>query len=119
VRGRTIREGEMVALVLPSANRDPEVFDDPEAFVSNRSPNPHLAFGHGPHKCAGAAMARAELRIGLEELLVQTASFRRAGEPVMLGWPVYGPESLPLTVTRPPSEEKIVSNPASREIRST
>ena len=58
VRGRTIREGEMAALVLPSANRDPDVFDDPETFVLDRSPNPHLAFGHGPHKCAGAPMAR-------------------------------------------------------------
>jgi cytochrome P450 len=96
VRGRTIRAGEMVALVLPSANRDPEMFDDPEEFVLDRSPNPHLAFGHGPHKCAGAAIARAELRIALEELLARTASFRRAGAPEMLGWPVYGPEALPL-----------------------
>ena len=86
----------MAALVLPSANRDPEVFDDPETFVLDRSPNPHLAFGHGPHKCAGAPMARAELRIALEELLARTASFERAGEPEMLGWPVYGPETLPL-----------------------
>jgi len=119
VRGRTIREGEMVALVLPSANRDPAVFDEPEEFVPDRSPNPHLAFGHGPHKCAGAAMARAELRIALEELLAQTASFERAGEPEMLGWPVYGPESLPLTVTRSPAAAKRVSKPASRVIRST
>ena len=96
VRGRTIREGEMAALVLPSANRDPDVFDEPETFVLDRSPNPHLAFGHGPHKCAGAPMARAELRIALEEVLAQTASFERAGEPEMLGWPVYGPETLPL-----------------------
>jgi cytochrome P450 len=96
VRGRTIKEGEMAALVLPSANRDPEVFDAPEEFRLDRSPNPHLAFGHGPHKCAGAAVARSELRIALEELLARTASFGRAGEPEMLGWPVYGPETLPL-----------------------
>jgi cytochrome P450 len=96
VRGRTIHAGEMAALVLPSANRDPAVFDDPEEFVLDRSPNPHLAFGHGPHKCAGVAVARAELIIALEELLACTASFERAGEPEMLGWPVYGPETLPL-----------------------
>ena len=41
-------------------------------------------------------MARAELRIALEEVLSQTSSFERAGEPEMLGWPVYGPETLPL-----------------------
>jgi cytochrome P450 len=96
VRGRTIRMGEMAALVLPSANRDPVVFEEPEAFRLGRSPNPHLAFGHGPHKCAGAAVARSELRIALEELLARTGSFERAGEPEMLGWPVYGPETLPL-----------------------
>ena len=67
-----------------------------EAFVLDRSTNPHLAFGHGPHKCAGVAMARAELRIALEELLAQTDSFEPEGEPEMLGWPVYGPETLPL-----------------------
>jgi cytochrome P450 len=97
VRGRTIREGEIAALVLPSANRDPEVFSEPEEFRLGRTPNPHLAFGHGPHKCAGAAVARSELRIALEELLARTSSFERAGEPEMLGWPVYGPETLPLS----------------------
>ncbi len=101
VRGRTIRAGEMAALVLPSANRDPDVFDDPERFVLDRSPNPHLAFGHGPHKCAGIAVARTELKVALEELLARTASFERAGEPEMLGWPVYGPETLPLACIAP------------------
>ena len=86
----------MAALVLPSANRDPAVFDEPETFVLDRAPNPHLAFGHGPHKCPGASVARAELRIALEELLSRTVSFERAGEPEMLGWPVYGPEKLAL-----------------------
>ena len=99
VRGRTIREGEMAALVLPSANRDPDVFEEPDAFRLGRKPNSHLAFGHGPHKCAGAAVARSELRIALEELLTRTVSFERAGEPQMLGWPVYGPETLPLACT--------------------
>jgi cytochrome P450 len=99
VRGCRIREGEMAALVLPSANRDPEVFEEPETFRLGRTPNPHLAFGHGPHKCAGAAVARSELRIALEELLARTSSFERAGEPEMLGWPVYGPETLPLACT--------------------
>ena len=96
IRGRTIEAGKMAALVLPSANRDPAVFDEPETFVLGRASNPHLAFGHGPHKCAGAAVARSELRIALEELLARTSSFERAGEPAMLGWPVYGPETLPL-----------------------
>ncbi len=96
LEGRTIRKGEMVALVLPSANRDPAVFDGPEQFRSNREPNLHLTFGHGPHKCPGATAGRAELRIVLEELLARTSSFEPGGTPAMLGWPVYGPERLPL-----------------------
>jgi cytochrome P450 len=97
IRGRTIEAGEMAALVLPSANRDPAIFDEPEAFILDRAPNPHLAFGHGPHKCPGASAARAELRIALDELLSRTVSFERVGEPEMLGWPVYGPEKLALS----------------------
>jgi cytochrome P450 len=101
LRGRTIRSGERVALVLPSANRDPELFDEPERFDPEREPNPHLAFGHGPHKCPGATAGRLEVRLFLEELLARTERFELAGEPTMLGWPVYGPELLPLrTVAR-------------------
>jgi cytochrome P450 len=97
LRGRAIRAGERVALVLPSANRDPGVFDDPERFEPARDPNPHLAFGHGPHKCPGATAGRLEVRLFLEELLAHTEGFELAGEPTMLGWPVFGPELLPLT----------------------
>ena len=84
--------------MLPSANRDPEVFDEPELFDPNRDPNPHLAFGHGPHKCPGATAGRLEVRLFLDELLARSSSFALAGEPTMLGWPVFGPELLPLTV---------------------
>jgi cytochrome P450 len=96
LRGRTIRAGERVALVLPAANRDPELFDDPENFDPQREPNPHLAFGHGPHKCPGATAGRLEVRTLLEELLARTSRFELAGEPTMLGWPVFGPELLPV-----------------------
>jgi cytochrome P450 len=97
LRGRAIRAGERVALVLPSANRDPDVFDDAERFEPARDPNPHLAFGHGPHKCPGATAGRLEVRLFLEQLLAHTEGFELAGEPTMLGWPVFGPELLPLT----------------------
>jgi cytochrome P450 len=97
LRGRTIRRGERVALVLPSASRDPEIFDDPERFDADRDPNPHLAFGHGPHKCPGATAGRLEVRLFLEELLGRTQRFELAGEVTMLAWPIYGPELLPVT----------------------
>lgn len=97
IHGRTIRAGERVALVLPSANRDPELFADPERFDPERDPNPHLAFGHGAHKCPGATAGRLEVRLFLEELLARTQRFELVGEPTMLGWPVFGPELLPLT----------------------
>jgi cytochrome P450 len=96
LRGRRIRAGEMVALVLPAANRDPAVFDRPEEFHADRRVNPHLAFGHGPHKCPGATVGRIELRIVLEELLGRTAGIELTGAPQMLGWPVFGPEQLRL-----------------------
>jgi cytochrome P450 len=96
LRGRHIRAGEMVALVLPAANRDPDVFDRPEEFHADRQVNPHLAFGHGPHKCPGATVGRTELRIVVEELLARTASFELTSAPRMLGWPIFGPEQLRL-----------------------
>ena len=50
-------------LLYPSANRDASVFDDPDPSTSRRDPNPHLAFGFGPHFCLGASLARLELNV--------------------------------------------------------
>jgi cytochrome P450 len=57
-----IRAGDRVVVFLPCANRDEAVFPDPERFVVDRDPNPHLSFGAGPHFCVGAVLARLELR---------------------------------------------------------
>jgi cholest-4-en-3-one 26-monooxygenase len=62
VRGVRIREGDKVILWYPSANRDEEVFAEPDRFDIRRSPNEHVAFGHGEHYCLGANLARMELR---------------------------------------------------------
>lgn len=96
VRGRAISPGDQVALVLTSANRDEAVFERPDEFILERDPNPHLAFGHGAHKCAGQAVARLEMLTALEELLAATESFRTTGSRTPLHWPLYGPESLGL-----------------------
>ncbi len=71
LRGRALREGDVVLNVYPSANRDADVFDDPDAFRVDREPNLHLAFGTGPHFCLGANLARTEIRIMLEELFTR------------------------------------------------
>jgi cytochrome P450 len=61
-------------MLYQSANRDEDVFDDPDAFQADRSPNPHLGFGIGTHFCLGANLARNELKVVFEEL------FRRLGD---------------------------------------
>lgn len=97
LHGRTIRPGEAIALVYASANRDESIFEAPDEFRLGR-PNlrQHLAFGRGPHMCAGVPLARQQLRIALEELLVQTSSFGLNGEIKMSGMPEIGPIAVPL-----------------------
>ncbi|HVY80440.1 MAG TPA: cytochrome P450 [Steroidobacteraceae bacterium] len=98
LHGRTIPRDEPVALVYASANRDADVFPDPDSFRLDR-PNmkDSLAFGRGPHMCMGAALARLELIVALEELLAHTKQFRLAGEIVPTRFPEIGAISVPLT----------------------
>ena len=67
--GQTIRKGQQVVLMYPSANRDPAHFDDPERYDVTRTPNHHIAFGFGTHFCLGAALARLEIRMFFEEFV--------------------------------------------------
>ncbi len=67
--GATLREGDPVLAWIGSANRDEAQFADAAQFDIGRSPNPHIAFGHGIHQCLGAPLARLEGRIALEALL--------------------------------------------------
>lgn len=69
VRDVTIPEGFQVLMVYPSANRDESVFADSMTFDVRRNPNPHVAFGFGPHFCLGSSLARLEIRVTLEELV--------------------------------------------------
>jgi cytochrome P450 PksS len=63
--GTQISKGERVLLALAAANRDPEVFPDPDAFEIGRTGTRHLTFGSGPHACAGGGLARLELEAAL------------------------------------------------------
>lgn len=82
--GRLIRRGEKVVVWFSSANRDPRVFADPDAFDPARSPNDHLSFGHGPHFCLGAQLARAQMRAVFRAVLALPGRLVAAGEPVRL-----------------------------------
>ncbi len=79
--GCAISEGDKVVYWEASANRDERVFADPMAFAIDRTPNPHLALGHGVHYCLGANLARLEMRVVFEELLPRFDDYELAGEP--------------------------------------
>jgi len=79
VAGTRLAAGELVAAWVASANRDEAVFADPYTFDPGRSPNPHLAFGVGAHRCIGAPPAQVVLGVLLEEMLARLESFQLAG----------------------------------------
>ncbi len=77
--GKQIHQGDRVVLWFPSANRDERVFKNPYTFDIRRSPNEHIAFSKGEHFCAGAHLARLELRLMLQSLLNRTKQIELAG----------------------------------------
>jgi cytochrome P450 family 142 subfamily A polypeptide 1 len=100
VNGFTIREGDRVLLLYPSANRDERAFDDPFRFDITRDPNDHVAFGaYGRHHCLGASLARLELRVLFEELLQRFDDMQLATDHIewRTGNFVLGPNAVPIT----------------------
>ena len=80
--GAQIRKGDRVVSVLASANHDEEVFDEPFEFDISRAPNPHVGFGGGgAHHCLGAMLARAEMRVAFDEILLRTKGIE-LGPPI-------------------------------------
>ncbi len=79
--GKRIRAGDVVISVIGAANRDPEVFDDPDTLDIGRREKSHLSFGRGVHYCLGAALAVMEARIAFAAVLDRFASIRLAAEP--------------------------------------
>ncbi|MFD4605724.1 cytochrome P450 [Streptomyces sp. NPDC058464] len=78
VAGVTIRSGDAVILSVNSANRDAAVYTDAETFDPDRPERGHLGFGHGPHFCIGASLARTELRIVFAALAERLPGLRLA-----------------------------------------
>lgn len=97
--GQQIREGDWVAVIYSSANRDEAVFDHPEIFDITRSPNPHVAFGGGgPHFCMGNMVAKMQLREIFDQL-IHRAPTLHVGEPTYLtGNFVHAVKSMPYTI---------------------
>lgn len=75
LHGQTVEEGKIVTLLTGAANRDPRVFSDPDTFDIHRKIDAHLTFGKGVHYCFGAALARIEGRIALEEFLARFSNW--------------------------------------------
>ena len=100
--GRTWPEGTLITLGMGAANRDPEVFDEPDSFRLDRGDNPHLAFAGGVHVCAGNTIARIEGRIALAGLFGRWPDLR-VGEGMRRSPRVRfrGFESLPLLLAKP------------------
>ena len=97
IAGRKMSKGDWLMLCYASGNRDEAVFDAPNDFRVDRSPNKHLAFGYGAHLCLGQHLAKMEMRILWEELLPRLKSVELAGEPAMSQSVfVNGPKRLPI-----------------------
>lgn len=100
IRGITIPPGCPVALNFLSANRDAAIFPEPMAFVPDRHPNRHIAFGVGPHACLGQSVARLQARLSLE-VLATLPPFRLSGAPRWARWTEYGVVHLPIAFGKP------------------
>jgi len=97
--GVSIAPGELVLPLIASANRDETVFTNPDDFIIDRSPNPHLGFGSGIHNCLGAALARLEGEIAVRGLTEHFDAIAIVDyDPVDLSQ-FGGPKSLPVRLT--------------------
>jgi cytochrome P450 len=100
LEGRQLRRGERVLLPFPAANRDPQVFTDPDTVILDRAANRHSAFGLGIHRCLGSNLARLEMRIAVEAFLHRFPSFESAGEVRWSVGQVRGPRELLIRICR-------------------
>ncbi|HET9169947.1 MAG TPA: cytochrome P450 [Actinospica sp.] len=108
IGGTTIPPDADVMLNYAAANRDPEAFPEPDEFVIDRRPNPHVAFGFGIHACVGAPLARTELRLGISELIRRLPDLALERSPEQTRWCFLGGDlafipSLPVAFSPRPT----------------
>jgi len=96
--GCPLKEGDKVMLMWAAGNRQESVFAEPDRMDFDRRPNPHLGFGHGPHKCVGLNLGKLMLRVALEEFLARVGPFELADPDaiVWVGGETRGIKHLPL-----------------------
>jgi cytochrome P450 family 142 subfamily A polypeptide 1 len=102
LHGETLRQGQKLLLLYPSANRDATVFEAPEEFDITRSPNDHMAFGFGSHFCLGNRLARMELSVMFDRLFDRLPDLALADDrppPTRAANFVSGYESMPVVFT--------------------
>ncbi|MFD0478451.1 cytochrome P450 [Nonomuraea thailandensis] len=101
IAGVKIPAGATVIIATPEANRDPRHWDDPDRLDVHRPRTSHLAFGHGIHQCLGQQLARAEMKVGLSELITRMPDLRLTVPadqvPLRNEMLIFGVHSLPVT----------------------
>ena len=102
VAGTRVEAGQRVAALLGAANRDPDVFADPDRLDVGRADNPHIGFGAGVHFCLGAPLARVELQASLGTLVARFPAMAAAGPPTRRPeFVIRGLSHLPVTLQGP------------------
>jgi cytochrome P450 len=101
IAGAHVAKGDFSMLLIGSANRDPDAFDDPETFDVTRTDNPHLGFGFGIHHCLGAPLARLEAQIALPALLRRARRLERISDELTYKENIVlrGLETLPVRLS--------------------
>jgi hypothetical protein len=101
IGGVQVRADDQMLVMLCSANRDGAEFEDPDEMRIERSPNRHLTFGSGPHRCLGSHLGRLELRIAIEELNKRIPDYRLDPDdpPVVTPSQVRSVQKLPIVFT--------------------
>lgn len=102
IHGQIIPAGDMVLASLLGADRDPDVFENPNVFDITRNPNPHIAFGNGIHYCLGAPLARIEAVISFDTILKRLPNLSLAVKPEELVWNesilLHSMKALPVSI---------------------